>query len=84
MMVDCHIGNCRNTNVKTRNREDGVWVRVPPDNVAQFYIDRGVAQLVARLLWEQDVAGSNPVTPIAARMAVDLMRVLRSSLYSAG
>ena len=23
---------------------------------------RGVAQLVARLLWEQDVAGSNPVT----------------------
>ena len=25
---------------------------------------RGVAQLVARLLWEQDAAGSNPVTPI--------------------
>ena len=24
---------------------------------------RGVAQLVARLLWEQDVAGSNPVIP---------------------
>ena len=24
---------------------------------------RGVAQLVARLPWEQDVAGSNPVTP---------------------
>ena len=24
---------------------------------------RGVAQLVARLLWEQDAAGSNPVTP---------------------
>ena len=25
-------------------------------------IYRGVAQLVARLLWEQDAAGSNPVT----------------------
>ena len=24
---------------------------------------RDVAQLVARLLWEQDVAGSNPVIP---------------------
>ena len=26
-------------------------------------IPRDVAQLVARLLWEQDVAGSNPVIP---------------------
>ncbi len=26
-------------------------------------IFRGVAQLVARLLWEQDAAGSSPVTP---------------------
>lgn len=25
---------------------------------------RGVAQLVERLVWDQDVAGSNPVTPI--------------------
>ena len=30
---------------------------------------RGVAQLVARLLWEQDAAGSNPVTPIPAKSA---------------
>ena len=27
------------------------------------FVYPGVAQLVARLLWEQDVAGSNPVTP---------------------
>ena len=25
--------------------------------------DRGVAQWLARLLWEQDVAGSTPATP---------------------
>ena len=29
----------------------------------QNLILRDVAQLVARLLWEQDVAGSNPVIP---------------------
>ena len=28
-----------------------------------IYFYRGVAQLVARLLWEQDAAGSNPATP---------------------
>ena len=28
-----------------------------------FYILRDVAQLVARVLWEHDVAGSNPVIP---------------------
>lgn len=33
-------------------------------NVLVNYKDRGVAQLAARLLWEQDAAGSNPVTPI--------------------
>ena len=27
------------------------------------FIFRGVAQLVARLVWDQDAAGSNPVTP---------------------
>ena len=29
---------------------------------------RGVAQLVARLLWEQDVGGSNPFTPTIKRV----------------
>ena len=29
----------------------------------KFNIFRGVAQLVARLVWDQDAAGSNPVTP---------------------
>ena len=28
--------------------------------------NRGVAQLVARLLWEQNAAGSSPVTPTMA------------------
>ena len=31
---------------------------------------RGVAQLVARLLWEQDVAGSNPVTSTMASVLI--------------
>ena len=35
--------------------------------------ERGVAQLVARLLWEQDAAGSNPVTP--TRLSLDAIRV---------
>ena len=30
-------------------------------------IYRGVAQLVARLLWEQDVGGSNPFTPTKSK-----------------
>ena len=29
----------------------------------QFNSFRGVAQLVARVLWEHDAAGSSPVTP---------------------
>ena len=32
---------------------------------------RGVAQLVARLLWEQDAAGSNPVTPTRTSIQSD-------------
>ena len=35
----------------------------------------GVAQLVARLLWEQDAAGSNPVTRTTSEQA--LYRLLR-------
>ena len=35
----------------------------------------GVAQLVARLLWEQDAAGSNPVTRTTSEQAV--YRLLR-------
>ena len=31
-------------------------------------IKRGVAQLVARLLWEQDVGGSNPSTPTSVTL----------------
>ncbi len=32
-----------------------------------FIMFRGVAQLVARLLWEQDVVGSSPATPTTRR-----------------
>ena len=32
----------------------------PPGDIVYH---RGVAQLVARVLWEHDAAGSNPVTP---------------------
>ena len=35
--------------------------RIRPGHPTTSY--PGVAQLVARLLWEQDAAGSNPVTP---------------------
>ena len=33
------------------------------DLIAPYIIHRDVAQLVARLVWDQDVAGSNPVIP---------------------
>ena len=40
-------------------------------NFLIYYIlnitSRAVAQLVARLVWDQDVAGSNPVCPIDTR-----------------
>ena len=48
---------------------------------------RDVAQLVARLLWEQDVAGSNPVIPtkIAVLTAVEAAGVtLRLSSHLQG
>ena len=33
-------------------------------------LNRDVAQMVARLVWDQDVAGSNPVIPTKSRGAV--------------
>jgi hypothetical protein len=36
-----------------------IWVRLP----AGLLNKRGVAQLVARVLWEHEVVGSSPATP---------------------
>ena len=36
-----------------------------------IYPLRGVAQLVARLLWEQDAVGSSPATPTKKPMPTD-------------
>ena len=33
-----------------------------------FIINRGVAQLVARDIWDVEAAGSNPVTPTSGRL----------------
>ena len=46
-------------------RDDYVATGSAPDffTKIEFTLYRGVAQLVARLLWEQDVGGSNPFTP---------------------
>ena len=43
----------------------GICVTIVKQNLYQeiVYIHRGVAQLVARVLWEHDAAGSSPVTP---------------------
>ena len=38
-----------------------------PFNFDHNFILRDVAQLVARLVWDQDVAGSNPVIPTKKR-----------------
>ena len=40
--------------------------------VRNSLLQRGVAQLVERLLWEQDAAGSNPVTPIKSKRIIVL------------
>ena len=39
---------------------------------------RGVAQLVAHMVWDQGVAGSNPVTPTKKRLSQE---ILRESLF---
>ncbi len=38
-----------------------------------FFFNRDVAQLVARLVWDQDVAGSNPVIPIFSSRTLVLL-----------
>ena len=43
--------------------------------------DPGVAQLVARLLWEQDAAGSNPVTRTMASVLTAFERLLRTLAF---
>ena len=56
-----------------------------------FYILRDVAQLVARVLWEHDVAGSNPVIPTKNQPKTSFFRLVfgyfllilhKSSLFS--
>ena len=42
---------------------------------------RGVAQMVARLLWEQDAAGSNPVTSTKPNLDADCVSGLAIFVY---
>ena len=46
--------------------------------VKQF---RGVAQLVARLLWEQDAAGSSPVTSTMQGVLIGFQFPIRTSCF---
>ena len=49
---------------KTKNSgQKCVWPQIWPLTRPQFNNYRGVAQLVARDIWDVDAAGSNPVTP---------------------
>ena len=41
-----------------------------------IYLHRDVAQLVARLVWDQDVAGSNPVIPTKNQPKASLFRLV--------
>ena len=54
---------------------------------ANLILFRDVAQLVARLLWEQDVAGSNPVIPtkkekIALAVVFSFLLSFQSSMFA--
>lgn len=42
---------------------------------------RGVAQLVARDIWDVDAAGSNPVTPTIQSVLTVTERLLKNTLF---
>ena len=65
---------------KPLDKRGGMWYniirQVRRTRLKKFKQYRDVAQLVARLLWEQDVAGSNPVIPTISGGIAQLVRVL--------
>ncbi len=49
--------------LRAREGKIFVRVRVSPSALRLVQQYRGVAQLVARFVWDEEAAGSNPVTP---------------------